>query len=567
MHAASLALAQRWEHDLGDPESPRSPINFSSALALDEREEFPSDHLAALTALGCFEALIPATEGGALAEPEQLVLLGRLIARRDPTTAIAFGQTMLGSLPVWLAGNTAQKQRLAADLRGGRLGCLALTEKDHGSDILANTFSARLQDDRFVFTGEKWLINNGRMGGSATVMGKLQRPGRAPEAALWWLRKTGAPAAGWREHPKIPTHGIRGADISGFDLDGYTAGRDTQLQGDEPALYTLLKTLQVSRILCSGFSLGALDTLFRLTLRFAHERHLYGKGVIEIPVVRARLAGCFTRILAADALAQVCGRAIAALPAQLSLWSAVAKFQVPTEAEAVARELAVVLGARHYVRSEAPWGLFQKLMRDNQVVSLFDGSTQVNLSLIASQLRALGEGLRRPTDVDAGVIDALLRPAAGCAGWPAQAELQLSNQGCDAIVQTFLHTPAWPAFENTTLQAVEGLQAAWRSWLADAEQVTKVLRLPQDAVRTMALAQRYAGLHAAALLVLVCDRQATAGIDGPCSQSLLLTFLSAHGLAGGLHLPDSVHDEVMDQASSMVAQRRLLSLQTFTLAG
>lgn len=567
MLPASHALAEHWEQGLGDPESPRAAIGFQHALALDEAERFPHEHLDALNTLGCFEALIPACEGGLLQEPEQLVMLGRLIARRDPTTAIAFGQTLLGSLPVWLAGNAAQKQRLAADLRAGRLGCLALTERDHGSNILASELRVEPQGEGFVFQGAKWLINNGSLGGSATVLGQLQRPGRAPELTLWWLRKTVPAAAGWRDHPKIRTHGIRGADISGFELDAYVAHPDARLQGEEPALYTVLKTLQISRILCSGFSLGAVDTLFRLTLRFARERRLYGKRVVDIPMVRARLAQCLARILAADALAQVASRAIAALPAQLSLWSAITKFQVPSECEAVARELALVLGARHYVRSEWPWGLFQKLMRDNQVVGLFDGSTQVNLSLIAAQLRALVDGLARPSAVSPAQLAQLLDPLGGCAGWPTQTALQLSNQGQDAMAQAFLHTTAWPAFSGHTLEAVQWLQQAWRRWLADAEQALQVQRLPHDAVHSMALAQRYVGLHAAALLALVCHRSAACATPAACSPAVLRVWLAAQGLIGDAPLPESLYDEVLEQGMALVDRRQLLSGQPMALAG
>jgi hypothetical protein len=48
-----------------------------------------------------------------------------------------------------------------------------------------------------------------------------------------------------------------------------------------------------------------------------------------------------------------------------------------------------VLGARHYLREGHCFGIFQKLLRDNAIASLFDGSTVVNLSVIIQQLRQL----------------------------------------------------------------------------------------------------------------------------------------------------------------------------------
>jgi hypothetical protein len=53
------------------------------------------------------------------------------------------------------------------------------------------------------------------------------------------------------------------------------------------------------------------------------------------------------------------------------------------------QKLSVVYGARYYLRNSDDPGIFQKMYRDNLVVGLFDGSTQVNLFSLSHQLRAL----------------------------------------------------------------------------------------------------------------------------------------------------------------------------------
>lgn len=569
MERDTLALGERWECELGDPSSPQARINFHSALDLDEHERFPRIHLDTLQQLGCFEWLIPAREGGQLREPEQLVLMGRIVSRRDLTTAIVFGQTMLGSIPVWLAGDTAQRARLAADLRAGRLGCLALTEKAHGSDILANEFTARPHDGGWRIDGAKWLINNGQQGASATVLGRTERSGRAPEMSLWWLRKPSEPVPQWQSHPKIHTHGVRGADISGFELSGYTVGDDALVKGDEPALYTVLKTLQISRILCSGFSLGVVDTMFRLAFGFARERALYGKRATDIPTVRARLAQCYARILAADLVGQIASRAIAALPAELSLLSAVAKYYVPTEVEAIGRDLAVVLGARHYVRSEFPYSVFQKAMRDCEVVSLFDGSTQVNLGLIAAQLRAIGERLASVTRVPNGgnVIERLVTVDGRCEGWPAQVELRLSNLGHDSVLAAFLALAGSAAMSDRCAPAIAALHGQCSAWLRDCHQAMCVQRLAHDSVRVMTLAQRYVVLHgcAAAVLGWHFNRHAS-GMAGRFDDDVLLCFLASQLPGAGLDVSDDVYSRLLGAAADMVDRGRLLSLHDLALA-
>src|SRR5207248_9375806 len=100
------------------------------------------------------------------------------------------------------------------------------------------------------------------------------------------------------------------------------------------------------------------------------------------PAARESLAGCIADVRICEVVSLAAMRAVHAAPEQLSLWSAAVKYFVPTTVERVLRELAVVYGARHYLRAN----LFQKISRDHAVVPLFDGSTAVNLEGIGLQL-------------------------------------------------------------------------------------------------------------------------------------------------------------------------------------
>src|SRR6185437_1994990 len=82
-----------------------------------------------------------------------------------------------------------------------------------------------------------------------------------------------------------------------------------------------------------------------------------------------------------------------------SLWASIVKYFVPTTIEAMIQNLSVVLGARYYMRAEHEWGTFQRITRDAAVVSLFDGSTVVNLHALMLQFRHLA---RRATRSDHG---------------------------------------------------------------------------------------------------------------------------------------------------------------------
>jgi alkylation response protein AidB-like acyl-CoA dehydrogenase len=351
---------------------------MSTVLDLDEREEFPADACKELHAQGYFEHFIPKELGGKLTRLDELVTAGRPVAARDLTLAIATGQTLLGALPIWLDGNAEQRARVAEIIRGGGLGCLALTEEAHGSDI-ANSEVTMTS----TLTGEKWCINNATRGAFMTVLARTDQEGHA----IAFVDKEKAKSS-LTNIPRLRTHGIRGADISGIRFQGTPATIVGRANG---GLSLVFRTLQISRTACAAFSLGAGEAALRLAYSFASKRRLYGKTAFDIPVVRHALANAYADFLAADALTLVACRSASLVPEEMSVTSAIVKAIVPALIDDILREVGVVLGARGYLREGDGTAMFQKIVRDHAVVGLFDGSTAVNLAVLANQLPKLAD--------------------------------------------------------------------------------------------------------------------------------------------------------------------------------
>jgi alkylation response protein AidB-like acyl-CoA dehydrogenase len=435
-YAAAAAL----EAHLGDPREAKAKLSFARSIALDEREAFPQESVDALIAWGYLRQMVPVADGGRLGSFEEAIWLQRCVSRRDLTSAIALGQSFLGTVAVWLAGTPLQRARTAEALLAGRLASLALTEEEHGSDVLASSMTAFREAGGFRVRGRKWLINNATRGTLLTLFARTAPEGGLHGCSLLLLDKERIDGAALHPLPKLPTHGIRGADISGIAIDGALLPEGALLGPEHAGAEVLLQGLQLTRTACAGFSLGAADTALRLALDFAKGRRLYGQTVFDLPHARAQLAGCFADLLLCDALATVGARAIQAAPEQLSLWSSVVKYFVPVSCERVIREAAVVLGARHYLRDHAG-GAFQKLLRDAAVVSLFDGSTAVNLDAIGAQLPRLGPARAAPPEERAQTL-ALLCTLTAPLPPLAPSRLALANAGRDDLTQGLAETVA-----------------------------------------------------------------------------------------------------------------------------
>ena len=485
------AVAEDLERALGDPRGD-GPLSRRRVLALDEAEAFPEDGAAALVQWGYPAWLVPEASGGRLRGFDDLILLGRLIARRDLTLAVATGQSLLGALPVWIGGNLAQREQLAARLLRGAAGCLALTEEAHGSDLAGDELSATADGDGWHLDGSKWCINNASRGETLTVLARTD-PAGGPRGFSLFLVEKNAVSSGLRAAPRLRTHGIRGADISGAIFERAAVSRDALIGREGHGLDLVLKSLQVSRTLCGAFSLGAADTALRLALDFVLDRKLYGATAWDIPVVRRALLEAFVDLLTAECVALACARALTVLPNQTSVLSAVGKVVVPELAEGVLAACAKVLGARHYLR-DGPAALFQKIQRDHAVVPLFDGSTSVNLYVISGQLERL-TGARAAS----GAVDALFATDALAPFQPSA--LQTSNRGADDLLGSLDSLGG-----DLAATLVFERDRAAKNAMALAER-----DLRQDTPERFAAARRYATLVAAAC----CLHQAASPGDLP----------------------------------------------------
>jgi alkylation response protein AidB-like acyl-CoA dehydrogenase len=379
------------ECHLGDPRRPEVAFSFAQALQHDEREDYPLAAQSSIDTWDLAEFLIPVDLGGRLRTTEELLALVRVVARRDLTVAISFGANLLAALPVWIAGTSSQRQAVAEILRSRRGLALALTERGHGSDLLANGFRADPVDEGFRLSGEKWLILNAQRSATMVVFART-RPSGGPRCfSLFLLEKGRLDPTRWEPLPREPTLGLRGADVSGIRFRSCLVPGDTMVGPPGRAYETVQLTLAVTRTLCAALALGAADTALRIAVGFALRRRLYGQAVFDVPHARSLLVGAFLDCLACDCVTYAAIRAMQRPGEPVAFWSALVKYYLPTVIERAVHDLSVVLGARFYLRSEQPCGMFQKMLRDLAIVSVFEGSTVVNLGILSSQLA------RRPT--------------------------------------------------------------------------------------------------------------------------------------------------------------------------
>lgn len=396
------ALAEALEDWLGDPEVGSNSLSYRRALELDEREELPSAGIDQVRAFGFNRYFVPESLGGDLRSAEQILMLTRVIARRDMNVAVS-ESTQVWMMLAWIGGDAEQQAKYAATmLRGGVVPCLAYSEPGHGADLAANDFVATPDSGQYVLSGEKWPINRGRTSTHVVLLGTTgddDVPAKRRQSMFLVDRKqvisgtvTGV--------PRVPTYGLRGCDISGVAFEDARVDSSARLGAEGEGLELSLRGLLITRTLCTGLSLGTGDTMLRTVSGFLSDRMLYDGPASEIPYVTESLANAYLSLLVAECESLVAMRGLHLYTDEFSIWGNMAKVQVARLVDFNSKVLARTLGARYFMRAPEHAGMFQKMLRDGAVVSVFDGSEPVCLDSITLQLAAMAKAYARPRDED-----------------------------------------------------------------------------------------------------------------------------------------------------------------------
>lgn len=578
-------LARRLEQHLGDPHDPGSRMPFTQILSHDEREEFPYAFVNLLQQWGVHEYVIPEAQGGKAGDVEVGFNLLRLIARRDPTAATALMLTSLSFMPAWIAGTDEQKQHLVDAMKNGTRLAWGLSERHHGSDVLANDMVAEKVDGGYLLSGEKWLIGNATVADGVTVFARTADKPSPSGFSIFTVEKRRTPAGSVEELPNERLHGLRALDMSGIRLDRVFVPDSARLGAEGQGLEIALKSAQVARTTISSMALGAVDTALRVTLDFTEGRKIFGRAVSDIPYSRRQLTEVFADLMLADAISIGAVRCLQLAPEQTSVWSSVVKYFVPTLLERSMAQLNVVLGARLYLRVHPHYGIYQKMLRDLLVAIFADGNTVVNLKNIGLQLDGL---MSKAADASPEVRAAAEERAAVLFGIDRELPLyrpwdqELFSRGMD---DALLAAPASLARLRRLAVEAKPDEQDWLDRSADtAEELLAGAESLQERAKALKsslgrdygqsaelfdLAKEYCLLHATAACVHTYVHSA-AVLDDPLPSGALL-LLQLERLRRHLRPHESVTDvavvdEVMRVLRHLYRENQLFSYWQFPLA-
>jgi alkylation response protein AidB-like acyl-CoA dehydrogenase len=345
----------------GSADDPDNPVGFAAFLRADERGEILPAGRSLLDSYQMNAEFVPVAQGGRLHQADHLARILRPVFRRDAALGYGHGAVnVIASAAVWSAGQPEQQHWLADLMLSGGQAAAAHPGLAAGHDLLRPQVRAARHGAELRLSGCEEFVTNLNRADAATVLAQTG-DGRGPTQFLLDMRAL--PADRLRYLPRCSTAGLRAAYIGGMEFLDCPVPDSAVIGEVGGALAAVLRAFQVTSAALAGAAIGSFDTQLRLVTRFAGERRLYNRSVAELPHARSVLAGAFADALICDCLVTTVGRGLHLLPGQAARHAPAARYVVQLLIQESVDSLAVVLGARSFLR-EGPYGTFQKHLRD-----------------------------------------------------------------------------------------------------------------------------------------------------------------------------------------------------------
>ncbi len=348
------------------------------AEELDREQRFPYELVAEMAQLGLMGMTIPEEYGGGGADTVAYAIAVEELTRVDSSVAITVAaHTSLGTMPIFLFGDDAQKQEWLPALASGRgLAAFGLTEPNAGSDAAATRTRAELRDGEWVVNGSKMFITNAGTDITACVtitaltadgeISNLVVPNGTPGYEISApMHKLGWCASDTRELSfrdcRVPEANLLGPRGEGFRQ--------------------FMEILDGGRISVAAMGVGLAQGAYDLALAYARERQQFGKSISKFQAVQFALADMATEIEAGRQLVYRAawlkdqGKPFALAAAQAKLYTGLLSNR------AVNASLQIH-GGYGFMQEFA----ISRLYRDQKILEIGEGTNEVQRMVIARQL-------------------------------------------------------------------------------------------------------------------------------------------------------------------------------------
>lgn len=350
------------------------------AAKYDQTEEFPWEIMKVLARADLFAIFVPQEYGGTGGGVLDLCITTEELSRACGGIAVCYAASALGTFPIMLFGTEEQKKKYLPDLANGKkVAAFAITEPEAGSDASAIKTTAKKEGNYYVLNGTKHFITNGGEAEVYTIIAMTDKAKGARGASAFIVEKG---TSGFTFGKKEDKLGIRASATRELIFTDCKVPEENLLSREGMGFIITMKTFDMSRPGVAAQALGIAQGALDVAVKYAKERHQFGKSIASFQGIQWMLADMATEVEAARALVYSTARMVDAGIKDVGKESAMAKLFASDVAMKVTTDALQILGGYGYMRDYP----VEKFMRDAKITQIYEGTNQIQRNIIALQL-------------------------------------------------------------------------------------------------------------------------------------------------------------------------------------
>jgi alkylation response protein AidB-like acyl-CoA dehydrogenase len=357
-----------------------------AAEALDRDERLPTEIYQQMGELGLFGITVPDTLGGAGMDVLAYAIVMEELSRGYASVADQCGLVELAGTLLTAHGTPAQQQRyLEPILRAAKRAAYCITEAEAGTDVSGIKTTAERTDTGWRLNGSKLWIHNAPVADYGFVLTRTDKAAGKRGMSIFIVDLS---LPGVSRGPKEHKMGQRASQVGALHFDNVELAADTLLGEENRGFHIMMSVLDKGRVGIAALAVGIAQAGLEAALDYARTRRQFGQPIIDNQGIQWMLADMAkdihaARLLVHDAAARLDAgeRATAACSMAKCFASDIA---VQHTANAVQ-----IFGGSGYIRGFE----VERLYRDAKITQIYEGTNQIQRTIIARELVAHGATL------------------------------------------------------------------------------------------------------------------------------------------------------------------------------
>ena len=347
---------------------------------IDKKSIFPEENIKKMSELGLMGIPWDQKYSGTGMDIRALVIAIEEIGKECASTAATMmAHTSLGTAPIAIFGNDAQKEKYLPLLATGKiLGAFGLTEPEAGSDAGNTQTIAIKKGDEYIINGQKVFCTNAGKAGTIIITAAIQDNGNDQGIGAFIIESDNPGLKIGEPENKM---GWKGSDTRSIYFEDMKLSKNALLGSPQKGFKQFLQTLTGGRITIGALSLGTAQGAYERAIKYSFEREAFSKQINKFQAISFKLSDMALKIQASKHLVY---HAAWKKDKGLSIIkeAAMAKLFASESAMSICTEAIQVLGGYGYIHEYD----VERFFRDAKILEIGEGTSEIQRIIIAREI-------------------------------------------------------------------------------------------------------------------------------------------------------------------------------------